>query len=41
MRHLVERLAEIKQDDVYLVTCSKLVGSLVDRLQAGIRRSAC
>ena len=41
VRHLVERRADIKQNDVYLVTCSKLVGNLVGRLQAGIRRSAC
>ena len=30
VRHLVEHLAKIKQNYVYLVTCSKLVGNLVD-----------
>ena len=30
MSHLVERLAKIKQNDVYFITCSKLVGNPVD-----------
>ena len=30
VRHLVERLAKIKQSDVYLMTCRKLVGNLTD-----------
>ena len=30
VRHTVERLAEIKQADVYMVTTSKLVGNHVD-----------
>ena len=28
--HLVKRLADIMQNDVYLVTCTKLVGNHVD-----------
>ena len=30
VRHLVERLANIEQNDIYLVTSSKLIGNLVD-----------
>ena len=30
VRHFVERLAKIKQNDVYVVTCSNLVDNLVD-----------
>ena len=47
VRHLVERLAEIKQNDVYLMTESELEKNLIDSDYMGwdsqerLRRNPC